>query len=177
MAAVMQECSELGIKGKNIPRELAQLQQQLPGLFHEALSDINSPIVTSAMDHYAAFTAYAHSTGSNAAASDASSLLVHLHAIRSSHHSQQPVHSPADGATSTGLVPHEINSNHDKAGSEKGDNGEIQWDVAEAADESWAIQEPAGTGKDVEGSGDIDWDFAIEPPSNNAGTSTWIVHT
>ncbi|KAL0037407.1 hypothetical protein WJX79_006441 [Trebouxia sp. C0005] len=38
-----QECAELGIKGSNIAKELAQLQQQLPGLFQDALANLSSP--------------------------------------------------------------------------------------------------------------------------------------
>ena len=173
---MVQECSELGIKGKNIPKELAQLQQQLPGLFQEALADVNSPIITSAMDHYAAFTAYAHSAGSDAAAADSTRLLVYLHTIRSSHHLQQPMHRTMGEATPTGLLPDEADSKTDKAALNKGNSAEIQWDVAEAADKSSAMPEPASTGNDVEGTGNIDWDFAIEPPSNSAGNSTCVLH-
>lgn len=164
----MQECSELGIKGRNIPGELAQLQQQLPGLFQDALADINSPAITSAMDHYAAVTAYAHSPPPDAAApdprqdppADPNQLLPHLQAIRSGIHSQQLAINPSDTANST----------EGDAESVQGGSQEIQWDVTgEAGDESPAAQESTDAANG--GGADIDWDVAIDPGSDTAGTT------
>lgn len=165
----MQECSELGIKGRNIPGELAQLQQQLPGLFQEALTDINSPTITSALDHYAAVTAYAHSPAPDAAPpdpsqappADPSRLLPHLHAIRSGTRSQEL----AVNSSHTG------NSTEGEAVSVAGGSQEIQWDMTgEAGDASSATQEPAAAASG--GGANIDWDVAIDPGSSgNAGTA------
>lgn len=165
----MQECSELGIKGRNIPGELAQLQQQLPGLFQDALADINSPTITSAMDHYAAVTAYAHSPTPGAAAPDPSQtftadpnqspladpgqLLPHLHAIRSSNQTQQLAANPSDAA----------NGAEDESVSAGGDNQQIRWDITEEAVD-------AANG----GGADIDWDVAVDPGSDIAGTACCV---
>ncbi|KAL3159873.1 hypothetical protein ABBQ38_010272 [Trebouxia sp. C0009 RCD-2024] len=154
---ITSKCSELGIKGRNIPRELAQLQQQLPGLFQDALADINSPAIASAMDHYAAVTAYAHSPAPDAAAPDPSQtpptdlkqLLPHLQAIRSNNHLQQLGTNPSDTANRT----------EDEAVSVQGDSQEIQWDVT--GDESPRSQESADAAN--AGGAAIDWDVTIDP--------------
>lgn len=161
----MQKCSELGIKGRNIPRELAQLQQQLPGLFQDALADINSPAIASAMDHYAAVTAYAHSPAPDAAAPDPSQtpptdlkqLLPHLQAIRSNNHLQQLGTNPSDTANRT----------EDEAVSVQGDSQEIQWDVT--GDESPRSQESADAAN--AGGAAIDWDVTIDPGADTTGTT------
>ena len=172
----LQECSELGIKGRDIPRELTQLLQQLPGLYQEALSDIKGPDITSAIDHYAAVTAYAHSPAPNSAAAgpsatqqqtpadpstpqqqtppDPSRLLPHLHSIRSSNDLQQL----GDGTS------HAANSLEDKAALETGDKQDIQWDITNEAG-----NEPHAPADVAAGGGDIDWDVAIEPASETAG--------
>ena len=168
----MQDCSELGIKGRNIPQELAQLQQQLPGLFQEALTDINSPAITSAMEHYAAFTAYAHSASPDAAAAEPSSLLPHLHAIRSSSETPQHTDRASDGTHANGLA-HDSHAGTAAAAAATDDenDNEIQWDITQEADESSAAQEHADGEFAAEGNGDIDWDFAIEPSANSTGTA------
>ena len=122
---MLQECNDLGIKGKNISQELAQLQQQLPGLFQEALADISSPAITAAMEHYAAFTAYAHAPAS-AAAEDPNSLLDHMHSIRSCNQAPRCATDAADAAQ----------SNHGDTDSAKGLHDEHQWDITVAADDS-----------------------------------------
>ena len=183
---LLQECSKLGIKGKDIHRELTQLLQQLPGLYQEALSDINGPDITSAMDHYAAVTAYAHSPAPNPAAAepsppqqqaaddpstpqqqtptDPSRLLPHLHSIRNSNDLQQL----GDGTSQAANSPsHAANSVEDKAALQTGDNQEIQWDITDEADNE--SRGPADVTAGSEGGGDIDWDVAVEPASETAG--------
>ena len=180
--ALLQECSELGIEGKDIPRELTQLLQQLPGLYQEALSDINDPDITSAMHHYAAVTAYAHSPAPDSAADpsapqqqtpanpggpqqqtpmDSSHLLPHLHSIRSSSDLQQLGNGTSQAA----------NSMEDKAAAETGGNQEIQWDITEEAGNQLSASShgPADVAAGGEGGGNIDWDVAIEPAADTAG--------
>ena len=188
----VQECSELGIKGSDIPRELTQLLQQLPGLYQEALSDINGPDITSAIDHYAAVTAYAHSPAPNSAAADSSPaqhqtpadpstyqqqtptdpsrLLPHLHSIRNSSDLEQLGNSISEAANSLSCA---ANSTEDKAVSETGDNQEVQWDITqEAGDESHA---PADAAAGSGGGGEIDWDVAMEPASETAGMTVGVL--
>lgn len=178
-AVFLQDCSELGIKGNDITRELTQLLEQLPGLYQEALSDIDSSDITSAMEHYAAVTAYAHSPAPDSAAADSTTpqqqaptdpnrLLPHLHSIRSSNELQQLGSSPSDAANSPTQA---AGSMDNKAALETGENHEIQWDITEeASDESFISSHgPADVTAGDEGDGDIDWDVAIEPAADTAG--------
>lgn len=187
-ALFLQECSELGIKGKDITRELTQLLQQLPGLYQEALSDIDSPDITSAMEHYAAVTAYAHSPAPDSAAADPTTpqqqaptdpnrLLSYLHSIRSGNELQQLGSSPSDAANGPSQAAnspfHAAGSPEDKAALETGENQEIQWDITEeAGDESLTSSHgPADVTAGNEGGGDIDWDVAVETAAETTGTA------
>ncbi|DBB09844.1 TPA: hypothetical protein ACH3X3_001459 [Trebouxia sp. C0006] len=171
-----QECAELGMKGSNIAKELAQLQQQLPGLFQEALANLSSPVIAAAIDHYAAFTAYAHSATASAAAPEPSTMLPQLHAVkdRSLSQSSSPDHpiSPSAANVRTGETPG-IEKEADESTS--GVHSEIQWDIADVAEEPSApqqLQEAGNDDDDVGVGADIDWDVALEPSTQeNASDS------
>ncbi len=164
------------MKGSNIAKELAQLQQQLPGLFQEALANLSSPVIAAAIDHYAAFTAYAHSATASAAAPEPSTMLPQLHAVkdRSLSQSSSPDHpiSPSAANVRTGETPG-IEKEADESTS--GVHREIQWDIADVAEEPSApqqLQEAGNDDDDVGVGADIDWDVALEPSTQeNASDS------
>jgi len=154
-----------------------QLQQQLPGLFQDALSSLNSPIITAAIDHYAAFTAYAHSATADAAASEPSSLLPQLHAVKHSHNTQQLSSDPTQ-IDSAAVWPTHASSGDGSAVSMNGNEGEIQWDITEAADDTSAAHQSEGNHADE----DIDWDVVLEPSTpepapDDKGTFLLMTHT
>ncbi|KAA6425254.1 MAG: hypothetical protein FRX49_04749 [Trebouxia sp. A1-2] len=160
-----QECAELGIKGSNIAKELAQLQQQLPGLFQDALANLSSPVIAAAIDHYAAFTAYAHSTTASAAASEPSSMLPQLHAVKDSSltesSSSDRLISFSTANLCLGGAPGIMEKEADD--SANGVHNEIQWDTAGAEPSApQQLQEPGNDG-DAAVNADIDWDVALEP--------------
>lgn len=164
-----QECAAVGIEGKNLAKELVHLQQQLPGLFQDALSDLDSPVITAAIDHYAAFTAYAHSATADAAAPEPSSLLPELHAVKVAHHAYDASSNQPQTANGAETGSAEV-LQHDEAASVHSDEGNIQWDMIDAADTASVSQmhEDVGT---VEAAG-IDWDVVLEPSSSEPPTDS-----
>ena len=158
----LQECNELGVKGNNIAQELAQLQHQLPGIYAEALTTINDDAITGAMQHYAAFTAYAHaSIASDAPQANAEQLLPNLNNIRKLHTAAASDFGTQamEGFSSTDA--HQTSSG-EEAQEQSADLVEIDWDVV-ASTETGA-EAPADSSTGV----DIDWDVAVELSEPNA---------
>ena len=162
----MQECAELGINGNNIAKELQNLQHQLPGLFQTALADLDSPIITAAVDHYASFTAFAHSAATDTADVSQQDMLPHLHAVKDSHNQQQvpndAAQSPAAAAVGHGdgiggSIRHDSDAAAGNGNPDEEDDGEIQWDITgveEGSDTAQGADDGAGI--------DIDWDVVPE---------------
>lgn len=158
-----QECAELGIRGKNIAKELQTLQHQLPGLFQNAVADLNSPAITAAVDHYASFTAFAHSAATDTAETSQQDMLPHLHAVKDGHNQQQVPHDAAQPAPATaatdvnGKVRHGSESVAGNGIANEEDDGEIQWDITD-------VEESFDTARgNNDGAGmDIDWDVVPE---------------
>lgn len=160
----LQECTELGIKGSNIAQELAQLQHQLPAIYAEALTTINDAAITNAMQHYATFTAYAHSsTASEAAPLTPAELLPKLDDIRKL---QSATASASDVAAQFNeeVVPEATgrSTGEEDSQMQSTDGIDIDWDVAGGAEPS------ANSAADANTAVDIDWDFDIQP--NEAAT-------
>ncbi|DBB02880.1 TPA: hypothetical protein ACH3X1_013485 [Trebouxia sp. C0004] len=169
------ECAELGIKGSNIAMELAQLQQQLPGLFQVAVANLSSPVIAAAVDHYAAFTAYAHSATASAAAPEASDMLPQFHAVKDSNNSLTPSSSSDHQITSSDadLRTGEAPGMDKKVGdSTNGVDSKIQWDIAGAgaAGEASAPQRLQEADNDAGVGADIDWDVALEPSTQETAS-------
>lgn len=159
-----QECTELSITGSNIPEALAQLQHQLPSLYADALSTVNDGAITNAMQHYAAFTAYAHSNAApNASSQTADMLLSNLANIRNLHTvtataasidisagvSAQPSRSVSNtGAQQTGT---------EEDLQKQSDPVDIDWDVI--ADSS---EPSANSASMTEAAVGVDWDIGIQ---------------
>ena len=167
----MQECAELGIKGKNIAKELQNLQQQLPGLFSTALADLNSPDITAAVDHYASFTAFAHSAATDTADASQQDMLPHLHAVKDGHNQQQGFDDAAQPAAAAvgragetgGNIRHDSESVAWNGNADEDDDGEIQWDITDIAEDSGLAQNA-----DDEGGVDMDWDVVPEASPSDA---------
>ena len=162
--ADLQECTELGIKGSNIARELAQLQHQLPGIYAEALTTINDAAITSAMQHYATFTAYAHnSTASDAGPPTPAELLPMVDDIWKLQ-SATAMASAFPAQSDEENVPEAAGHSTGEEDSQKqsADGINVDWDVAGGAEPS------ANSAADASTAVDIDWDFDIQPNDSAA---------
>ena len=155
--------------------ELVQLQQQLPGLFQAALATLSSPVITAAVDHYAAFTAYAHSGTADAAALQPSSMLPQLHAVKDSHLAQDTSSDTVQDIDVNDVSTAEASGRDQAAAVDEGDGqGEIQWDIVDEHGEVSAAQQPEGLGDHDSGAAvgaDIDWDAVPEATSELAPAS------
>ena len=168
-ALSFQECSQLGITGSNIAQELAQLQHQLPSMYAEALETVNDAAITHAMQHYATFTAYAHSSAaSNDEPLTASWLLPNLESIRKLH---MTTASATASQLHEGLGSTDRRQASTEGGLHKQSEGpvDIDWDVtAEAepsadAESGAAAESSAESASDANAAVDIDWDVVIQP--------------
>ena len=138
-------------------------------MFQDALANLGSPVVAAAIHHYAAFTAYAHSATASAAATETSSMLPQLHAVKDSSLTQSSSSECSELSSSsaanvrTGEAPGMEKEADD---STNGVHSEIQWDIAGVADEPSAPQQLQERGNDDVDAGvgaNIDWDVALDP--------------
>ena len=157
--------------------ELVQLQQQLPGLFQAALATLSSPVIAAAVDHYAAFTAYAHPGNADAAALEPSSMLPQLHAVKDSHLAQDTSSDTVQDIDINKVSTVEA-SGIDEAAAVDDENGngggDIQWDIADESSNLSPAPQPDDLGDHDSGAAvgaDIDWDVVVEATSEPASAS------
>ena len=138
-------------------------------MYAEALDIVNDTVITHAMQHYATFTAYAHSsTASNAKLLTASQLLPNLESIRKLHTTTaSATATPAQvdqGLSTTDKQPISAERKVQKQPEEPVD---IDWDVTADAEASAGV-EPSKSATDANAAVDIDWDVVVQP--NQAAT-------
>lgn len=167
--------------------ELVHLQQQLPGLFQAALANLSSPVIAAAVDHYAAFTAYAHPGTADAAALEPSSMLPQLHAVKDSHLAQDTSSDTIQDIGIKDVSTVEASGLNVAATVDDGNGdgaGEIQWDIADESSTLSSAQQPDDLGDQDSGAAvgaDIDWDVVAEatsePASASQGQPAWTYCT
>lgn len=145
---------------------MAQLQQQLPGIYADALTAVNDAAITDAMQHYATFTAYAHSSAAKEASSaTAAMLLPHLENIRK----LNTVRATASD-TDTSAQPDQGISDRleqqpgaaDVQARATKDSVDIDWDILAAPEADAALATDTAPATGAEATGEVDWDIEIE---------------
>jgi hypothetical protein len=169
-----QECEKLGITGSGaaVQTELAQLTQQLPGLFESLVGDLRSTQLAPAISFYQHFTAYAHSSSGSSTAQQQQALpdvLPVLTEVRQGNTAppKAAAAAAADAANNSaaggGGIDWDLGGGGSGGDAAAGGGSGISWDLG------LDVSAAAGAGGEAAAeAGGISWDFAVEPADDTA---------
>ncbi|CAI5535719.1 unnamed protein product [Closterium sp. Naga37s-1] len=167
-----QACSDLGIKGQDVRKELKGLVSQLPSVFQSVVGVLCNESVGQAVDYYRAAIAFAHGGGEDTGSTSPLLLLPTLLELRANPERQDRAEPPAEDEWGGDVSGGDGGGGGGGGGDGGGGDavGGIVWDLDISAETG------AAGGEEEGGGGGIDWDIDTgaagtneEAPSGSAG--------